>query len=461
MKKEVERTRLTVGGNLNDYPGDVSTKTADLTTAKILFNSGVSTPDAKFMGIDQKNFYLNTPMERYKYTRLPINIIPGKIILQYNLLPLVHNGYVYMEIRQGMYGLPQAGILANQLLAKCLTIHGYAPTVHTPGLWKHHTRPILFSLVVNDFGIKYVGKQHADHIFHALEQHYEAATDWEGKLYCGLTLQWDYKARTVNISMPGYVAAALHQFQHAPPRQQCHAPSLWNQPNYGAKVQLPGPVDHTSKMTQDQTKLCQQVVGKFLFYARAVDATMLHTLNSLSAAQTKGTQRTVAALVHLLNYCATHPNVKIRYHASGMILHIHSDTSYLSKSKARSRAGGHHYLSNQPSPQPPPPNGPILNIAKILRHVMSSTVEAKLGALFLNAKEGTVLRTTLEEMGHPQPATPLQTDNSTANGISNGTCKQRRSRAINMRFYWVRDQTQQGHFNVFWVLAEPGGTARN
>ena len=128
-----------------------------------------------------------------------------------------------------------------------------------------------------------------------------------------------------------------------------------------------------------------------------------------------------------------------------------SEKSYLSKSKARSRAGGHRYLSNQPSPQPPPPNGPILNIAKILRHVMSSTAKAKLGALFLNAKEGTVLRTTLEEMGHPQPATPLQTDNSTANGISNGTCKQRQSRAIDMRFYWVRDQTQQGHFNVFWA----------
>jgi len=108
-----------------------------------------------------------------------------------------------------------------------------------------------------------------------------------------------------------------------------------------------------------------------------------------------------------------------------MILHIHSDTSYLSETEARSRAGSHHYLSDKPSAKPPPPNGPILNIAKILKHVMSSAAEAELGALFLNAKEGTVLRTTLVEMGHPQPATPLQTDNSTANGISNGTCKQR------------------------------------
>jgi len=238
MKKEVERTRLTVGGNLIDYPGNVSTKTANLTTAKILFNSVISMPDAKFMGIDLKNFYLNTPMECYKYMRLPIDSIPEEIILQYHLLPLVHKGFVYMEIRQGMYGLPQAGILANQLLAKRLALHGYTPTVHTPGLWAHKTRPILFSLVVDNFGVKYVGKQHADHLFSALEEHYEAATDWEGKLYCGLTLHWDYNARTVDIPMPGYVAAALHQFQHNTPRQPSHAPSQWSQPNYGAKVQL-------------------------------------------------------------------------------------------------------------------------------------------------------------------------------------------------------------------------------
>ena len=84
------------------------------------------------MGIDLKNFYLNTPMERFEYMRLPITIIPDKIIQQYNLLPKVHNGYVYIEICKGMYGLPQSSILANQLLAKRLALHGYKQTTHTP-----------------------------------------------------------------------------------------------------------------------------------------------------------------------------------------------------------------------------------------------------------------------------------------------------------------------------------------
>jgi hypothetical protein len=122
-------------------------------------------------------------MDQYEFMRLPIAIIPYEIIEQYNLLVLVHHDYVYMEIWKGMYGLPQAGILANQLLAKRLALHGYTQTPHTPGLWKHHSWPIAFSLVVvDDFGVKYVGNQHANHLFNALKEHYKAATNWDGAL---------------------------------------------------------------------------------------------------------------------------------------------------------------------------------------------------------------------------------------------------------------------------------------
>jgi hypothetical protein len=76
--------------------------------------------------------------------------------------------------------------------------------------------------------------------------------------------------------------------------------------------------------------------------------------------------------------------------------------------------------------------------------VLSSATEAELGALFFNGKEAAMLRTTLHDMGHPQPATPIQTDNACAAGITNGTVKQRRSKAMDMRFYWIRDRVQPG-----------------
>jgi hypothetical protein len=81
---------------------------------------------------------------------------------------------------------------------------------------------------------------------------------------------------------------------------------------------------------------------------------------------------------------------------------------------------------------------------------MSSTAEAEIDSVFLNAKEGTVLHTILEELRHHQPPTPLQTDNTTATGYSNGTIKQKRTRAVDMRFYWVKDRVEQGQFHVYW-----------
>jgi hypothetical protein len=103
------------------------------------------------------------------------------------------NGWVYLEIRKGMYGLKQAGLLANQLLPKWLKPFGYNPARHTPGLWLQNTKPAAFSLVVDDFYVKYVTKSDANHLRDALLQHYEITTDWEGTVYSGVTLDWDYK----------------------------------------------------------------------------------------------------------------------------------------------------------------------------------------------------------------------------------------------------------------------------
>jgi hypothetical protein len=95
-------------------------------------------------------------------------------------------------------------------------------------------------------------------------------------------------------------------------------------------------------------------------------------------------------------------------------------------------------------------NGAILIISTVLKHVMSSAAEAEIGAVFINAKEGAVLRTRLQELGHHQPPTPLETDNTTATGYSNGTIKQKRTKAMDMRFYWIKDRVKQGKFNVYW-----------
>ena len=130
----------------------------------------------------------------------------------------------------------------------------------------------------------------------------------------------------------------------------------------------------------------------------------------------------MAAGKHFLDYCATHPDAMIRYHASDMVLRIHSDATYISEPKVKSRVGGHHFLSNN-SMYETPNNGAILTIAKLLKNFMASATESEIAGIFHNAKEASVERITLEEMRHKQPPTPIQTDSKTADGILNETVK--------------------------------------
>jgi hypothetical protein len=203
----------------------------------------------------------------------------------------------------------------------------------------------------------------------------------------------------------------------------------------------------------------QEVVGTLLYYASAIDCTMLVALGSITAAKT--TKDTSQLVTQLLHYSATNPDAVIEYKRSDMVLHVHYDASYQSKSQARSSSGGYFFLSSGapyhtssiiPTSKPPPENGHVHHIpSTILKVVVSSAAEAKLGALFYNAKDAAWLPITLEAMGHPQPPTPIQTDNSCATGIVNDTIKQRRSsKTIDMRFYWVHNCVQQKQFAVHW-----------
>ena len=185
-----------------------------------------------------------------------------------------------------------------------------------------------------------------------------------------------------------------------------------------------------------------------MYYSRAVDPTMLVALNAIATQQASPTQKTMERVKQLLDYCASQEEAVITYHASDMILAIHSDAGYLNEIKSRSRAGGHFFLSSDV--QNPPNNGAVLTIAQIIDAVMSSAAEAELGALFINTKEAVHMRRILQEMGHPQPCTPIQTDNSTAEGVINSRVRPKRTKAMDMRFEWLLDREQQGQFKIYW-----------
>jgi hypothetical protein len=319
-----------VGGDRLDCTGDVATSTADITTFKILINNTHSTADAAMMMMDIKNYYLGTPLPRFEYMKMFLSRFPGEIVEKYNLGALAVDGWVYIENRKGMYGLKHSGLLAKQLLHTRLAPFGFYPARHTPGPWLYKTRRINFSLVVDDFAVKYVGKQHADHLRNALLKSYELTTDWAAKVYSGMTLKWDDKHMTCDISMPGYVLNVLSKFKHDAPQHPQHTPSIYDTPVYGAKSQY-ATKDNTLPLAAKQCLNIQKVTGSVLYYARAVDPTVLMPLNDIATEQTKDMEKTQAATNQLLDYLATHPDATIRYHASDMILHIHIHASYRDK----------------------------------------------------------------------------------------------------------------------------------
>jgi hypothetical protein len=207
-----------------------------------------------------------------------------------------------------------------------------------PGLWKHDTRPIQFTLVVDGFGVKYVGKEHAHHLKNTLEEHYKLTCDWTGTQYIRITLDWDYTKCQAHLSMPNYVKKALKQFQHiAGKLQHTQYPSVPIQ--YGAKKQYAIQDLHAPLLDDKAKRFIQQVCGKFLFLGRAVDSTLLCLISATASQSSKPTKATMWQTLQLLDYLATQEDVMLSYHASDMVLAVHSNASYLSKPKARSRTG--------------------------------------------------------------------------------------------------------------------------
>eukprot|EP00804_Cyclotella_cryptica_P001552 CCRYP_003759-RA/>CCRYP_003759-RA protein AED:0.38 eAED:0.38 QI:0/0/0/1/0/0.5/2/0/316 len=207
--------------------------------------------------------------------------------------------------------------------------------------------------------------------------------DWDGKLYCGIQLDWDYNLRTLDISMPRYIDNVLQRFQHPIPSSPQNVPYKPFPKKYGTAAQDPLPKDASGPLDSAGQKRIQQIVGALLYYARAVDNTILLSLSAIASEQAHPTQLTHQPS----DYCASHPNAIVRFTASDMILNIHSDASYLSETKARSRIAGHFFLGSVPvDDKPITLNGAIYVFCGILKFVVASAAEAELGHSFSTAK---------------------------------------------------------------------------
>ena len=217
------------------------------------------------MTADIKDFFLASPMADPEFMRILLKHIPEDIIIQYNLRAMVdENGYVYIKIAKGMYGLKQAAILAYTKFISIFKPFGYHPIPHTVGMWQHKTRKTNFCLCVDDFGIKYTLLYDAQHLLNALTSAYTISTDCTGKYYCGLTFDWDYIGRTVDSSIPNNIHKVLHKYQHPPPDKSMYAPHTYNEPVYGKRRQMAPDLDESSYLSTKGIKEIQGIICSLL-----------------------------------------------------------------------------------------------------------------------------------------------------------------------------------------------------
>ena len=287
--------------------------------------------------------------------------------------------------------------------------------------------------MVDDFVVKYVNQEDADHLINAIRKYYPLTVDKEATKYIGLTIEWDYKNQKGHIHMQDYLRKAFTRFKHEAPAKIQNSPHPHMIPHYGAKTQYAKADDESPLLSKEEMKYVQSVTGTLLYYARAVDTTIPTALSSIATEQAKLMQETMKKVRQLLDECATQEEAIITYNASNMILAVHSDAGYCNEKKACSRAGGHFPLSSDEAF--PPNNGAILTNATTIKAVMSLAAEAELGGIYLNAREVVHLRQILEEMKHPQPKTPIQTNNTTAEGVINNKIQPKQTKAMDTRFH--------------------------
>jgi hypothetical protein len=251
--------------------------------------------------------------------------------------------------------------------------------------------------------------------------------------------------------MPGYIEKMLTRFSAWLGDKTAPSPGIYHPPTYGAKTQY-ATIDDTEPLSADDIKTLQAVVGSFLYYARATDPTMLTHTNELGSEQAHATEAVKQKAIRLLQYAAAHPDHQIVYRKSKMDLILQGDASYLSRSKARSVAGGIAYFGDADNPTVE--NGMVHAISTIIDVVVASAGEAEYGAGFLIAQHGVYLRNIATELGHRQKATPILCDNAFAIGLGNDTIKQKRSKSIDMRFHWLRDRIRQGQFTIQYLAGK-------
>jgi hypothetical protein len=449
------RVRGTLGGDrMPKGTAEARTAhTAPMEAIKILIASTVSDqakhPTVGAMVVDVKDAYLHSVLAEPCYMRIRLDQLAPATVEKYGLEALAKNGSVLHKVVKGIYGHPEAGRLWQEtLIRECLTPAGFKALPSSPCLFANKDKTVVFSLVVDDFFIKYRSRLEAEPLLTALRALYTITVDEQANKYLGLKLDWE-SGKRVSLSLPGYINELLSSLGWSSPKR-AHAPACvaeLSKRTYTQKgTAQQAEVDSSALLNAKETLFVQTALGGLLYYARAVDSTMLTAINHV--ATTGFTQKALAATEHLLVYAQTHSTAHVCFIACDMVARAQCDASFNGRSRGRSTQGALVYLGDKDHPYEI--NGAIDYFSSIIAVVCASAAEAEYAALFMTARMLIPIRMLLVDLGYEQEATLILCDNAVAVKLANATLVEKRSKTFDNRFHWVRDRVKQGQFKVEW-----------
>ena len=347
-----------------------------------------------------------------------------------------------------MYGLKEAGLIAQKELLNVLSRNGYSEPDNMMIIRANDPKDKTAAVVnVDDFGIKYTDKADAEKLLQIIrDAGYILKVDWEGKKYCGLNINHDIIGRTLTIDVGDMVFDMLERFGMTDCKG-ADSPIKYIAPIYGQAKQY-SEIDESTPLNKEEIKRLQQIIGCLLFLAYAVRYDIVTAVSIVSAMQGKPTKIVLEAAHHILRYLKKHPKRGVRFYPTNYKFIVYSDASQGADSKARGRTGGIGYFERADNKDLP--NGLIFVKSNIQDVVPDSIAEAEIIAVHDNAKAAIPVLQIAKVLGKPQVKTPIWSDNECAVRLANTTGTTKRLKHLDRRFYWIQDQVAREIFEAGW-----------
>ena len=455
------RVRGTFGGDHRKYPGAVSSNTAEYPVVKMLLNSVVSDvkhrdKNTRFATLDLVDFYIGTELENHDdpdYFKIKSSKVPNGICQKYNIT-CDSDDYIYFRLDKCLYGHAVAGRLSNKELVKLLKIAGYHESDLVPCLFKHESRKIVFSLIVDDLGVKYVNNEDIQHLIDAISPRWKVKYNPTGDKYIGMNLKWSYDPEnpSVEISNGETVPKSLARFDKDNSIKRRKTPSKYVPPVYGSN-DIDTEIESIAKHVPEMKNFVQSTNGTYLFYGRIIDYSILEQTNTIGQSQGNPTTDTIDQVNHLIGYVKEYPDTKLIIKGNDMQLRVMYDASFMTAHARKSKGGAVYYLANTNDPKELTNN--IFDVdAFIIPCMCASVAEAEYATAFHSGQKAYFYRNVLDFLNYPQLATPFYGDNKIAIDISNDACKLRKAKAIDKSYHWFRDRCRLKDFESKWICSE-------